>query len=494
MALFLLMIRLALACIFATAGAAKFADLKGSEKAFKEFGVPAGLALPSSIALSLFEIVIAAALLFPFTSWFGSIAAAALLSLFIVQMIYQRAKGNAPDCHCFGQLHSEPVSAKSIIRNAIFLAIAAIPVSRGPAGQGLAIDSVTPEMMPTILGVVALVMLGGALWYLRKIMLSQEELKKRLDLIAVLGPGGTTVEREQAIDPQVGLPIGAPLPDFDLPSVSGERITLSSIKASERPTLFYFVSPTCEPCQLLLPDFIEWRDALSDRVSVVFVSSGSASENKKKFADVKGSPILLDDDRKFAVSVGGRWTPTALFVDATGRVASHVAAGDLAIEDLVAKIKRSDLSRPFTYFPNANHHDRGLKIGTVAPDFSLTDVGGNVVTKKDLLGKNTLVTFWSPTCPHCTSFLEELREWESMQKNGDPSLLLISDGEPDQHRDLSLRAPVLLDKGYKTAAKLGMFGTPSAVLIDETGTITTETGIGAANIWALIGRHSNGSD
>jgi peroxiredoxin len=130
-------------------------------------------------------------------------------------------------------------------------------------------------------------------------------------------------------------------------------------------------------------------------------------------------------------------------------------------------------------------------MGNPAPDFSLADVNGQELSKRDLLGKKTLVTFWSPTCPHCEAFLDELKAWEATTHNGDPRLVLISDGEIDQHQDLGLRAPVLMDKGYRVAAKLGMFGTPSAVLLDENGIITTETGIGSANIWALIGRRIN---
>jgi hypothetical protein len=33
-----------------------------------------------------------------------------------------------------------------------------------------------------------------------------------------------------------------------------------------------------------------------------------------------------------------------------------------------------------------------------------------------------------------------------------------------------------------------MFGTPSAVLVNEDGTIVSETAVGAPNIWALIGK------
>ena len=113
MEMILLLLRILLAGIFALAGIAKFLDLKGSEKAFVEFGVPRAIALPSSIALATFEIAIAGLFLVTTTSWFGSVGASFLLILFISQMIYQMAKGNAPNCHCFGQIHSEPVGKVS---------------------------------------------------------------------------------------------------------------------------------------------------------------------------------------------------------------------------------------------------------------------------------------------------------------------------------------------------------------------------------------------
>ena len=98
------------------------------------------------------------------------------------------------------------------------------------------------------------------------------------------------------------------------------------------------------------------------------------------------------------------------------------------------------------------------------------------------------MTFWSPTCPHCEAFLDEFKSWERSRKNGDLNVILLSDGDIDEHRALDIGSPVVLDKGYKTAAKMGMFGTPSAVLIDENGIIATETAVGASNIWALLGR------
>src|SRR5258705_4680314 len=107
----LILSRLFLAAIFATAGIAKLSDLKGSETAVRDFGVHESLVKPFSFILPISEIVIAL-LFFPLaTSWFGAVAALTLLIGFNIGMGYQMAKGNAPDCHCFGQLHTEPVSA-----------------------------------------------------------------------------------------------------------------------------------------------------------------------------------------------------------------------------------------------------------------------------------------------------------------------------------------------------------------------------------------------
>ena len=42
-------------------------------------------------------------------------------------------------------------------------------------------------------------------------------------------------------------------------------------------------------------------------------------------------------ERELADAAKAQWTPTAVLVDANGRIASHTAAGDNAIRDLVEK-------------------------------------------------------------------------------------------------------------------------------------------------------------
>jgi hypothetical protein len=82
----------------------------------------------------------------------------------------------------------------------------------------------------------------------------------------------------------------------------------------------------------------------------------------------------------------------------------------------------------------------------------------------------------------------ELQEWDREKGADEPNLLVFSEGDAEEHRELGLKSPVILDEGYKTAEKFGMFGTPSAVLVNENGKIVSETATGAGNIWALIGK------
>lgn len=484
----LLLLRLLLAAIFALAGIAKFLDLKGSEKAFKDFGVPGAFALPGSIALSILEIGIAFLLLSRETAWFGAAAALFLLLLFIGQMIYQMAKGNAPDCHCFGQLHSEPVGKKSVVRNIVFAILSAILVMQGRENQGLSLADRSLDVMQLVFGIAVVGFLGAVIFYLRKISEQQTQIMRRIELMELVASSGGSVERDDAGHPHEGLPIGAVFPDLSLPDLSGTIVTLDDLRAYERAVLFVFVSPTCNPCRALVPEFERWQSELDGKVNLVFISNGTPEENREKFGGDASKQILLQQEREVAELVRAQWTPTALLMDSKGRVASHVAAGDSAIRTLVEQISGEDLGAGFKYFTNGTAHSHSKKIGSNIPDFSVEDINGNEVSTGFFHGKQTLVAFWSPGCPFCREMMVDLREWDKTKGPGAPSLIVFSDGERDELREYELLSPVILDEGHKTAAGFGMFGTPSAVLVNEQGQIISETAIGAPDIWSLIGK------
>lgn len=487
MEVFLLIIRLALVAVFGLSGIAKLFDPDGSAKAFEDFGVPKPLVRPMTILLPAAELLIAGALLFVHSSWFGAIGASALMVVFTAAMLYQLAMGNAPDCHCFGQISSEPVGASSVARNVALMALSGFLVLQGRQAQGLELVSSNQEIMQFVIGIAIVGLLVAVIFYLRTIAEQQIQIMRRIELMDLVAREKGTVEREDAGHPHEGLPIGAQFPDFELPDATGGAVTLDDLKAGGEPVLLFFVSPTCSPCKALVPEFEQWQIDLKDKLKLVFVSSGTPEDNLEKFGGESSNMILLQKEREYAELLKAQWTPTAVLMDASGRVASHVAAGDTAIRSLVERLKAEDLKEEYTHFANVNGHSHSNKIGLSVPDFSLIDTRGNQINSDYFRGKETLVAFWSLTCPYCLDMMEGLREWNTTKGGDGPELVVFSDSKHDVDA-FGPDSTIIFDIGHKTSVELGMYGTPSAILVDEHGRIISETAIGAPDIWSLIGK------
>src|SRR4051794_13816472 len=128
--------RLFLAVVFFAAAVGKLLDVPGSRAALVQFGLSERAARPGGVALPAAEFAIAAGLLVNAAARLAAVAAAILLGAFIVGMRRVLRRGVAPDCHCFGQLHSAPVSRAAIARNALLLVPAVLLVAAG-AGDAL---------------------------------------------------------------------------------------------------------------------------------------------------------------------------------------------------------------------------------------------------------------------------------------------------------------------------------------------------------------------
>ena len=485
---FLLLIRLFLAGVFLIAGVGKLLDPVGSARAVRDFGAPESLAGVLGYALPFAEIVFAICLLFPAYSWTGTAGASILLLGFVGGMIAQIAQGKAPDCHCFGQIHSEPVGKKSLVRNIVLLLAAGFLLVQGRTGQGAAITDAGRDPVFFVLAASAVLLLIVAISYLARILENQTAMDRRVELLEALSAGDIPQERQNAGDPHDGLPIGAVFPDFALGDRDGKPVSLGTLLAERKPLLFFFVGPTCLPCRALMPEIAEWHDEIGSKFHFVIVTSGTAEDNLAKLDLPLGIDVLFQKDRELAEAVNSKWTPTAMFVRADGRVASRLAAGDAAIRDLISRLKAIDPADKLAHVNNGHNGHGKLRIGKPVDGVETSDLNGRLLTSADFIGKKTLAVFWSRTCPHCVTMMEDLQRWDREKGPDEPNLIVFSEGDAAEHRALGLRSTVVLDDGYKTAARLGMQGTPSAILIDENGTIVSETAIGASNIWSLIGR------
>jgi hypothetical protein len=266
--------------VFAVAAAAKLADRKGLRGTLAGFGLPRRAVGAGAIGLPVAELAVAALLLAGAPARAGALAALALLLLFCTAIARALARGERPDCACFGQVHSAPVGATTLARNAALGTIAALVAVGGPG-------HIAVQMTPVgvALGLIALaVVLNGLFsWQL-------------------LRQNGRLLERVRALENPSGLPIGTAAPELDV-LTPGEPVAL------------VFSEPDCGACAELEPRLERLRQARADSFEIAVVS---------------GNMEALAAYRIPAV-------PSATIVGADGRIASTTASGVAAVEQLLAE-------------------------------------------------------------------------------------------------------------------------------------------------------------
>jgi peroxiredoxin len=492
--------RLVLAVVFAVAGAAKLLDRAGGREFLTGFGLPQRLVAPLGWSLPVAELLVATALVPQASAWWGGFGALALLLVFTGAVARSLVRGERPDCRCFGQLRATPVGWSTLFRNGSLGLLAAFVLGAGWSNPGPSavgwVAALPPDARPAVvLGLLAVVLLTAVIGILARVLVNQAQLLTRLEVIEsrLDETRGAPAEHPDASPPDRGLPVGAVAPVFALPDLGGETRSLVSLLAHGRPVLLFFVAPDCHPCTALAPKVASWQREQADAVTLTLVSTGSVEENRAKFGG-GAAMVLLQAGSEVADAYAAQWTPAAVLIGPTGRVASSVSYGDQAISALVA---HAAASRGAPFLPSANGQARSKslplvgdgppRLGQLAPPVALPDLEGRTVELRDYRGRDTLVVFWNPTCPHCQQLAEDLRRWEAEPPRGAPRLFVVSSGSVEANRALGFRSSVVLDESFKVATAFGAGGTPSAVLVDADGRISSTVGVGARDVLALAG-------
>jgi thiol-disulfide isomerase/thioredoxin/uncharacterized membrane protein YphA (DoxX/SURF4 family) len=322
MATVVLALRVLLAAVFATAGVGKLLDLAGSRRAVADFGVPESAARFIGLLLPLAEIAIAIGLVFRPSAQIAAIAAAVVLAGFIAGISRALARGEQPDCHCFGQIHSAPAGPTTLIRNGI-LGAAAIVIAAygtGPAIDGWVSDRTGAELAAVGLGIVALIvsLYAWSLYTQNRSLINDLRIARRAGAI-----GG-----------RFGLPIGTEAPRFELANLRGDRVTLMNLTERGKPVVLLFMSPWCGPCGAMLPRIRQWQETLSERLTIAVISTGTPEQNET-FAEQGIEDVLLQEEMEVADIFSVKGTPTAVVVSQEGNVASRLGEMEQAIEPLV---------------------------------------------------------------------------------------------------------------------------------------------------------------
>lgn len=115
------------------------------------------------------------------------------------------------------------------------------------------------------------------------------------------------------------------------------------------------------------------------------------------------------------------------------------------------------------------------EVGDPAPDFSLEDMNGSMVSLSDYQGQFVIVNFFAAWCPPCRQEAPEIQAFEE-QYGDQVKILFIDRAEPkikvqefiDEFQSTST---YLLDYNDSMAKPYGIVGQPETFFIDEQGII-----------------------
>jgi peroxiredoxin len=112
----------------------------------------------------------------------------------------------------------------------------------------------------------------------------------------------------------------------------------------------------------------------------------------------------------------------------------------------------------------------GIEIGRPLPDAEFIAMTGEFVKLSELVSEQTLISYISPSCPHCLALIDSIAAITA-GREGTGGFILISSGDPDDlgklKQEHGLNIPVLWDQGGEyNRIHLGVNSVPFCFVVD----------------------------
>lgn len=467
--------RACLSAIFLLAAMMKLTRPARTRQAMSDFGVPLRFAGTVAVGVVAAELLVGVALLIPSTARWGAIAALVLLAGFSAAVAVVLSRGEEVACNCFGSLSEEPVTRMTLARNAGLTAVAIfIAAAAGQHGElTLAAPFAALGLHDSLLvagGVIVLALLAASLWLNLGLLRQHGRMLNRL----------AAVERHLGLAPETPpepLAVGAKAPDIAVSDTAGNEVDVASLMEPGVPLVLLFTSPGCRPCSVLIPELARWQAKHGDELRIALVVAAGPEEVRATAQEHAIELALADPARRLGGAFGIAATPTAVLLDASGRVAAPFARGSAAARVLVHR------SAAILSSGRELSGDWSLRRGDRLPDVELEDVHGGRVAIADAAARTRLLVFWDTACGYCRRLGPQLAELPDLE-----SMVTIVVNRPAADALLhGLGARVLLDPIGEVMNMVGGTGTPSAVRIDANGRLASEPMIGGPAILEALG-------
>lgn len=148
----------------------------------------------------------------------------------------------------------------------------------------------------------------------------------------------------------------------------------------------------------------------------------------------------------------------------------------------------------YTLYANFTKEARSkVSVGDEAPDFVLSDLGGEQHQLSELKGKGVFLNFWGTYCKPCEREMPYMNSQYKHYKDQGVEILAVNVGEPEfsikrfvEKHDLDF--PILDDKNKDVMNMYGVYNLPATFLIDPEGNVikVVEGEQTEANIQAML--------
>lgn len=302
----------AVALIMLLSGTAKLRSGEDVQTTFTRLRVPRPFAAPGlARAFPWLELLLAAALLQPFTLLrpVVGLVAVALFAAFLALVV--RAQDDGVSCGCFGDASAAPISRTTVVRNVVFLALAVLALAEGIVslavhGAGLAWQPLTAFGA----GAWAWALLVSVLLATAAFLAGRESVPATPDA----APATPMPEAPGAVDPADGAePERYPFPDAVVVA-DGEYTGLHRLVA-DGAVVVLRLSTGCGSCARVIERLDEFKDALGPvRLRVLMPQHAPGADGAIRSGAVDASLVLADPAGAASQAVGLHSFPTAVLL------------------------------------------------------------------------------------------------------------------------------------------------------------------------------------
>ena len=140
-------------------------------------------------------------------------------------------------------------------------------------------------------------------------------------------------------------PVRPKAPDFSLPTVNGDTLTLSDLQGNV--VILNFWATWCPPCRAEIPSFIELQDEFGDQgLTIVGIALDKPASVVKFYQEYKMNYPVVFGNRTVAAAYGGiTGIPTTFVLDRKGRIVKKyvgMRSKEVFQEDIVTLLKEPE--------------------------------------------------------------------------------------------------------------------------------------------------------